>query len=343
MTQKFTKHNNCHWIFNVLTTQLFTMATQTRTGQVFDRVAFDTVIRRRLFFTEAFEIYRNASNFIDDNRGLFDYGPPGCGLQANIVDTWRKHFVLEEDMLELDCTVLTPEEVFKTSGHVERFADWMCRDSVKSDYLRADHLVEGVLAKRLSDDKEARSPTAQDPRAKKGAPQKLDNDTVKEYEEILAKIDNYDGPGLGELIQKYQIRNPDGNNEVLPPQPFNLMFKSSIGPSANAPVYLRPETAQGQFLNFRKLLEYNNNAMPFASASIGKSYRNEISPRSGLLRVREFLMAEIEHFVDPLGDKRHHRFNEIANVTLPLLDRDTQLAGSTKIKVLPIGEAVSQK
>jgi glycyl-tRNA synthetase len=319
------------------------MATQTRTGQAFDRVAFDTVIRRRLFFTEAFEIYRNASNFVGDNRGLFDYGPPGCGLQANIVDTWRKHFVLEEDMLELDCTVLTPEDVFKTSGHIERFADWMCRDSVKGDYLRADHLVENVLEKRLSDDTEARSSTSQDSRAKKGAAQKLDDDIVKEYEEVLAKIDNYDGPGLGELITKYQIRNPDGGNEVLPPQPFNLMFKSSIGPSAAAPVYLRPETAQGQFLNFRKLLEYNNNSMPFASASIGKSYRNEISPRSGLLRVREFLMAEIEHFVDPQGDKRHHRFKEIADVTLPLLDRDTQLAGSTKVTVLPIGQAVSQK
>ena len=83
--------------------------------------------------------------------------------------------------------------------------------------------------------------------------------------------------------------------------------------------------------------------MPFASASIGKSYRNEISPRSGLLRVREFLMAEIEHFVDPQGGKKHRRFDEIASVQLPLLDRETQLSGNTTTKLLAVGDAVSQK
>lgn len=84
---------------------------------------------------------------------------------------------------------------------------------------------------------------------------------------------------------------------MQPTQPvaFNLMFQTSIGPSSNLPGFLRPETAQGQFLNFAKLLEFNMGQMPFASASVGKSYRNEISPRAGLLRVREFLMAEIEH------------------------------------------------
>jgi glycyl-tRNA synthetase len=70
------------------------------------------------------------------------------------------------------------------------------------------------------------------------------------------------------------------------------MFQTTIGPSSGSVAYLRPETAQGQFLNFNKLLEFNNQQMPFASASIGKSFRNEISPRAGLLRVREFLMAE---------------------------------------------------
>ena len=120
------------------------------------------------------------------------------------------------------------------------------------------------------------------------------------------------------------------------------MFKSSIGPSTAAPVYLWPETAQGQFLNFRKLLEYNNNSMPFASASVGKSYRNEISPRSGLLRVREFLMAEIEHFIDPDGGKKHERFDEVQDVELAILDRSTQLAGQTTVRHLTIGKAVEK-
>ena len=129
----------------------------------------------------------------------------------------------------------------------------------------------------------------------------------------------------------------------MPPLPFNLMFRSSIGPSAASPVYLRPETAQGQFLNFRKLLDFNQGAMPFASASIGKSYRNEISPRSGLLRVREFLMAEVEHFVDPATSKHHDRFVEVAEIELPFLDKATQLAGKQNVAVMPIGVAVSAK
>lgn len=121
------------------------------------------------------------------------------------------------------------------------------------------------------------------------------------------------------------------------------MFSSTIGPSAASPVYFRPETAQGQFLNFRKLFDYCQGSMPFASACIGKSYRNEISPRSGLLRVREFLLAEIEHFVDPESNKRHDRFSEVADVELPFLDRKTQLSGKTTISPMSIGRAVEAK
>lgn len=166
---------------------------------------------------------------------------------------------------------------------------------------------------------------------------------MKATKNLLQQIDNYDGAELGEFIERLDIRNPDGNNKVLPPTPFNLMFKTTLGPSSASPGYLRPETAQGQFLNFKKLLEYNQNAMPFASASIGKSFRNEISPRSGLLRVREFLMAEIEHFVDPEGGKKHHRFNEIKDLRLNFLDRDTQLSGKTNVQNISIGEAVEKK
>ena len=160
---------------------------------------------------------------------------------------------------------------------------------------------------------------------------------------FAAQIDNFDGPDLGDLIKRLDIRNPNGGGEVQAPIPFNLMFKTSIGPSAAAPVYLRPETAQGQFLNFKKLLDFNQGSVPFASACVGKSYRNEISPRSGLLRVREFLMAEVEHFVDPAAGKHHERFAEVAAVELPFLSKETQLSGKTHVTHLSIGEAVSTK
>jgi glycyl-tRNA synthetase len=317
-----------------------TTTATTLKGQPLDKPVLDAMLRRRMFYTPSFEIYGGVG-------GLYDYGPPGCSLQANIVDLWRKHFVLEEDMLEVDCTVLTPHEVLKTSGHVDKFADWMCKDPKNGEILRADHFVEAILEARLNGDKEARGQKVEekdDPKKKKKKAKseavKLDDAVVQEYEEVLARIDNYDGPELGGLIKKYDLKNPATG--VLPSDPvaFNLMFQTSIGPSSNLAGYLRPETAQGQFLNFAKLLEFNQSQMPFASASIGKSYRNEISPRAGLLRVREFLMAEIEHFVDPEGGKKHHRFHEVADVELVLLDRDTQLSGKTETQRVTAGEAV---
>lgn len=317
-----------------------TTTATTLKGQPLDKPVLDAMLRRRMFYTPSFEIYGGVG-------GLYDYGPPGCSLQANIVDLWRKHFILEEDMLEVDCTVLTPHDVLKTSGHVDKFADWMCKDPKNGEIMRADHFVEATLEARLNGDKEARGQKVEekdDPKKKKKKAKseavKLDDAVVQEYEEVLARIDNYDGPQLGELIKKYDLKNPATG--VLPSDPvsFNLMFQTSIGPSSNLPGYLRPETAQGQFLNFAKLLEFNQSQMPFASASIGKSYRNEISPRAGLLRVREFLMAEIEHFVDPHGGKKHHRFHEVEDVVLLLLDRDTQLSGKTDTKRVTVGEAV---
>jgi glycyl-tRNA synthetase len=319
-----------------------TTTATTLKGQPLDKAALESLLRRRLFYTPSFEIYGGVS-------GLYDYGPPGCALQANIVDLWRKHFILEEDMLEVDCTVLTPHDVLKTSGHVEKFADWMCKDPKNGDILRADHFVEDVLESRLKGDKEARGQKIEEKtedakRAKKKAKGqeavKLDDAVVQEYEEVLAKIDNYNGEQLGELIKKYDLRNPATGEQPSPPVAFNLMFQTTIGPSSNTPGYLRPETAQGQFLNFAKLLEFNTGQMPFASASIGKSYRNEISPRAGLLRVREFLMAEIEHFVDPEGHKKHHRFHEIEDIELEFLDRHVQLSGKTTTTKLTVGQAV---
>ena len=96
------------------------------------------------------------------------------------------------------------------------------------------------------------------------------------------------------------------------------MFASEIGPTGQLQGYLRPETAQGIFLNFRRLIEFNNGKMPFAGAQVGLGFRNEIRPQQGLLRVREFQMAEIEHFVDP-NDKSDHKFHLVADEKLPLL------------------------
>ena len=188
----------------------------TKTGQAVDRLTLDSMLRRRMFYTPSFEIYGGVS-------GLYDYGPPGTALIANMTDLWRKHFVLEEDMLEVDCTMLTPHEILKTSGHVDKFADWMCKDPKTGEIFRADHLVEEVLENRLKGDKEARGQKVEvdaekeakkKKKSKEAKVVKLDDAVVKEYEETLAQIDNFDGPDLEKIIKKYDIRNPVTDGEV---------------------------------------------------------------------------------------------------------------------------------
>ena len=128
--------------------------------------------------------------------GLYDYGPPGSALQATIIVEWRRHFIVEEHMLELDTTIMGPAPVFETSGHVARFADWMVKDTKTGDVLRADHLVKGVLEDRLAGDLEARGMSAtaskeEDKKQKeriKTTAVKLEDEVVKEYEDILAQV-----------------------------------------------------------------------------------------------------------------------------------------------------------
>ncbi|KAI8920193.1 hypothetical protein DFJ77DRAFT_507576 [Powellomyces hirtus] len=302
-------------------------------GSKFDRASLESLLLKRFFYAPSFEIYGGIA-------GLYDYGPPGCALQNNILSLWRQHFILEEDMLEVECTNLTPEAVLKTSGHVERFADYMVKDTVTGDIFRADHLVKQVLGQRIEDDEKVQSGNAPKPAKGQAKLEPLAAETRSEYELILETLDNYVGDELRKLIRRLDIRAPSTNNEVTDPVLFNLMFETQIGPTGQFKGYLRPETAQGHFLNFKRLYDYNTGQVPFASASVGKSFRNEISPRQGLLRVREFTMAEIEHYVDPNG-KKHSRFNEVRDLVVPLYSADAQQAAAGPTK-MSIGDAVEK-
>ncbi|KAI8622632.1 hypothetical protein BC830DRAFT_1056929 [Chytriomyces sp. MP71] len=307
-----------------------------RNEKKFDRPALEGLLTKRFFYAPSFAIYGGVT-------GLFDYGPPGTALQNNIINLWRKHFVLEEDMLEIECTNLTPEAVLKTSGHVDRFADYMVRDVKTGEIFRADHLVKQVLNARLETDTSLRNDTFDKKKTPKGlaAPEPLTPAARQDYEMVLESLDNYQGDDLWKLMQRLEVTAPETGNDVTEPKLFNLIFETQIGPTGQFKGYLRPETAQGQFLNFKRLLDSNQDQMPFASASIGKSFRNEISPRQGLLRVREFTMAvEIEHYVDPLK-KDHPRFHEVADVELTLYPADLQLKGAGSIR-MTMGDAVAR-
>ena len=111
----------------------------------FERAQLEGLMTKRFFYTQAFEIYGGVA-------GLYDYGPSGASLQANIISHWRNHFIIEEDMLELDTTIMTLSDVLKTSGHVDKFADWMVKDVKSGDIYRADHMIENVLEARLKGD-----------------------------------------------------------------------------------------------------------------------------------------------------------------------------------------------
>ncbi|KAE9416894.1 hypothetical protein Angca_009066 [Angiostrongylus cantonensis] len=280
----------------------------------FDRLKLEDLLKRRFFYDQSFSIYGGVT-------GLYDFGPMGCALKANMLHEWRKHFVLEEGMLEVDCTSLTPEPVLKASGHVDRFADWMVKDVKTGECFRADHLIKNAAEKVISD-------------------KKADETMKTELRDVLARLEGFDDKDMLEVITKYNFKSPTTGNDLTPPIAFNLMFPSQIGPTGDFKAFLRPETAQGIFVNFKRLLEFNQGRLPFAAAQIGLGFRNEISPRQGLIRVREFTMCEIEHFVDP-SDKSHPKFRKVSSYAMVLLSACNQMDGQSA-QSITIGEAVEK-
>jgi glycyl-tRNA synthetase len=144
---------------------------------------------------------------------------------------------------------------------------------------------------------------------------------------------------LASKLKELDIQSPEPNGGKLSdPFPFNLMFRTSIGPRGDMVGFLRPETAQGIFVSFRDLLYFNGGRLPMAVAQIGQSFRNEIAPKQGLLRVREFTQAEIEHFVHP-ERKQHPRFSEVADVAPMLASVSVQQKGERPAP-MKLGDAV---
>ena len=226
------------------------------------------IAKRRGIFWKSYEIYGGLG-------GFYDYGPIGSLLKKNILDLWINEFVIKDGLLLIDSPAIGPEIMYRASGHVEKFTDYMVKCKSCGHVFRADELL-------------------------------------KEYVE---NPDTLDENGLWNEIRRYDIRCPDCGGELTKPEKFHLMFSTKIGLDKDG--FLRPETAQGIFVNFQNLYRISREKLPMGIAQIGKAYRNEISPRQGLLRLREFNMAEIELFVDPQED---FEFGE--DGYLPLLTND---------------------
>jgi glycyl-tRNA synthetase len=197
----------------------------------FNRKGFDELILRKMYVVPSFEIHNGPA-------GLFDYGPPACTLKANVLQAWRRHFVLEEGMLEMECTCLTPSSVLETSGHVERFTDFMVKDTVTAECFRADKLLEEAIDALLL------------------ANPNMDIREQEEHKIIQRQADAFTATELHAMLLQYKVKSPSNpENSLTEPFPFNLMFKTTIGPEGTAVGFLRPETAQGLFVNFRYLAD----------------------------------------------------------------------------------------
>lgn len=200
--------------------------------------------KRRGFFWPSFSIYGGFS-------GFYDYGPLGVLLKDNIIRQWKESY-LRDNAIFIDTPNITPEPVFKASGHIARFSDIAseCKN------CHAKFKFESVLS-------------------------------YNKIKEIPKNIEEANA-----LINEYELKCPECGKRIDNAYDFNLMFKLND-------MYLRPETAQGIFVNFRLLYNYNRNKLPMIVGQQGKGFRNEISPRQSLIRLKEFNQCEIEAFFDP--------------------------------------------
>lgn len=199
----------------------------------------------------------------------------------------------------------------------------MVKDLKNGQCHRADKLIDEQITKLIAKKKN------------------ISAEDKEKLERVLLDCENYEQEQINACIKEYGLKAPDTGNELSEAQPFNLMFSTQIGPTGHLSGFLRPETAQGIFLNFRRLIDFNNGRMPCAGAQVGLAFRNEIHPKQGMLRVREFNMAEIEHFVDPL-DKSHSKFDLVQDFKLPLWTANAQETNGVIISDISLKDAVEQ-
>ena len=212
--------------------------------------------------------------------GTWDYGPLGVQLKRNIMNLWWRMFVDErDDIYGVDAAILMNQKVWKASGHVDTFVDPLCEDVVNHRRYRTDHILKD---------------------------NGIDADGL-----TMEQMD--------ELIAEKGVKSPDGNL-LSKSRTFNMMFKTSVGAteSEDSVAYLRPETAQGIFTNFKNVVDSFYPDLPFGIAQQGKAFRNEIAPRDFVFRSREFEQMEIEYFVNP--ENWQEAFDELLKSTHEFLE-----------------------
>jgi glycyl-tRNA synthetase len=227
------------------------------------------------------------------SAGFFDYGPLGATLKNKVMSKWRDYYLVREGFYEIESPTIMPEEALKASGHVDHFNDAMTQCKDCMDVYRADHVIKEATGK---------------------------------------EVEGLENQELTEILSAEKILCPKCGGHLTHVWSYNLMFQTLIGAKGKKTGYMRPETAQGIFIPFKRLLRFFRGKLPFGVVQLGKAYRNEISPRQGMIRLREFTQAEAEIFVDP-RDKTHPNFSRVADELLTLYPASCQEAGDKPIQV----------
>jgi len=210
--------------------------------------------------------------------GFYDYGPIGCLLKKKLELSWKRYFLgLDSNFFEIDATTVMPEKVFKASGHLENFVDPIVRCRKCRTAHRADQIMEELLHEKFEG----------------LAPQQLT-----------------------ELIKKHGVKCPKCSGQLGEAEVFNMMFKLGVGSTGETVAYLRPETAQGAYVNFQQCFEVLRKRLPLGLAIVGRAFRNEISPRQLTSRMREFTQAELQIFFDSEKVAEHPHWNSVKDYKL---------------------------
>ena len=242
-----------------------------------------SLCKRRGFIFQSSEIYGGLAS-------CYDYGPLGVELKNNVKKAWWKNVVqMRDDVVGIDCSILMHPLVWKASGHADHFADLIAECKKCNVRTRVDHLK----------DKE--------------------NPSAEEHTEHIAIV-----PGAKQDLSKKVCPACGAVGNFTEPMPFKLMFETQMGANVedSMTLYLRPETAQGIFANFRNVLDTTRVKIPFGIAQIGKSFRNEVTTKAFIFRTREFEQAELEFFCEPGTDDKwfehwkEQRFNWYLNLGL---------------------------
>jgi glycyl-tRNA synthetase len=204
--------------------------------------------------------FKSADSYPNSPAGFWEYGPLGVSMRNNVVELWRRMIVKRDKMLEIDGSQILPRAVFEASGHLSSFTDPFVKCSKCGSVFRPDKLVEEKTHEQV--------------------PEKLQD---LEYDSLMAKA------GV-KCLKCGSVLSGTGR--------FNMMFRVGIGP-AQEEAYLRPETCQSIFVDFPLLFKTQRVRLPVGVAQVGRSFRNEIAPRQGLLRLRELNQAEVEVFFNP--------------------------------------------